>query len=223
MGATKRVPDPENFEHNLFENYRDYLDENGELLPEREKNYEAFEYFVNRILKSVNTRQTRLGSETGEDESSHDIMAKFTVSDEAFALVLVQNYYEKWKKQSEETSREKWKQVPGRWTSSEQGNKAQGWDDDGIEAFFTNCEMVEKKRGEKRTGELVDQLWRDRQLQKQGKSKRKSVKIGGGKSKGGDKGSGKQKKVRKRWQSKITQEELEAYDKKTRAEDKKTK
>lgn len=204
IGKKHRVPDPENFEANLLENYRDYYDSEGELIPDREKNYEAFAYFVTRILHSVNTRQS---SNATERANAYNISKRYTVSDEAFALVMVQNYFNKWRVQST-MDKTKWTQVPARWTSSDQGNKALGWEDEGIDAFFENCKMVEEKRGEDRTGSLVDRLWEERMaaekgLERQPKSKQKKVK----------RKETKTKRVKSQWRSANTLKAIAALQK----------
>ena len=45
----------------LLENYRDYFDEAGNMIPGREENFEAFVYFVDRILTSVNSKVNDYG------------------------------------------------------------------------------------------------------------------------------------------------------------------
>ena len=55
---------PDDFLDDLLDHYRDYLDANGNLIPERERNFNAFVYFIDRILPSVNFTVNEYGNVT---------------------------------------------------------------------------------------------------------------------------------------------------------------
>ena len=86
-----RVPD--NLVEKLNENYRDYLDGNGTLIPEREENFKAFVYFVDRILTSVNAK---VNDYSPRIRKKALLKSVYSVSDEAFALITLENYCTCW-------------------------------------------------------------------------------------------------------------------------------
>ena len=75
-----------------MENYRDYFDKDGSLIPGREGNYEAFVYFVDRILTSVNSR---VNDYSPKVRKAVELSKVFTVTNKAFALITLENYYDR--------------------------------------------------------------------------------------------------------------------------------
>ena len=107
----------------------------------------------------------------------------FTVSDEAFALAMVDNYYRRWilqekyqndKSKTRKATGEKifdakednaglWRgpQFDAKWSSSAQGRKDQGWSDAGITAFNHYCRIVRERRtGTADKKDMVDLMFR---------------------------------------------------------------
>ena len=168
---------PVNFEEDLVTHYRDYLDSAGKVIPSRKKNLKAFIYFIHRVLPSVNYDLNDYGPVAKKNKRLSDC---FTRSDEAFALVMVQNYTRRWIRQFEarETAKaarlagtftlepkdgevlQPYQQPPewfhARWTGSQDGNKISGWDEAGIAVFSQHCEDIGKKRLDKKTGEILE-------------------------------------------------------------------
>jgi len=178
---------PENFEENLLEYYREYLDESGNLIPARKKNYEAYIYFIRRILPSVNYEMTDYGNVA---KKTMVLSECFTVSDEAFALVMVLNYTLRWirqmvKKESKkaELLGREWVMDPrardgtlgndvpahektdewfnARWTGSHEGNKCSGWSAEGIEKFSELAKNIQALRAERWSGEKLEEHVKD--------------------------------------------------------------
>ena len=59
-------------------------------MPEREENFKAFVYFVDRILTSVNAT---VNDYSPRVRKKTVLMNVFSVSDKAYALVTLENYY----------------------------------------------------------------------------------------------------------------------------------
>lgn len=69
-----------------------------------------------------------------------------TVTDEAFTIVAIENYYNQW-----ESNR---KDVGTKWTDVKSGNLLyQGWKNEGIDRFHELCEEIEKERQTERSKE----------------------------------------------------------------------
>ena len=149
----------EDFEENLFQNYRDYLDENGQLREDRRKNFEAFVYMVENFLSSVNAEQNNYRGSTRKVANLSEV---FTVSDEAFALLLVDNYWEKWENVLKKDTLEKEKKADkslfkARYTDSEAGRNEDGYSDEGLQKYNELVKMVSEKRNEQKTGEDLEE------------------------------------------------------------------
>ena len=131
---------PENFWENLKNGYRKYP--NG--ASDREENLKAFEYFVDRILPCINKAQTHYDRQKKNGKLISNV---FTVSDEALAIILVENYHQRWHNQCYEPNKEKWrteKKFKAKYTSSDKGSREQSWSKEGIASFFSWCEKVKK-------------------------------------------------------------------------------
>ena len=179
-----RVPD--NFLTNLMTGYRDYLDENGGVRKDRKGSFEAFVYFLDRMLPSVNTAVNKYN---GPQRKTMGFSAVFSVNDEAFALVMMENYVERWKLLAENRKRCKGRNLvaqvggtPGRdsdgndadedggegvngrqhkfqakYTSSNEGmSSSSGWSIEGIKRFNEFAHDIEKKRTVEQTGKGLE-------------------------------------------------------------------
>lgn len=170
-----RVPD--NLVEKLNENYRDYLDGNGTLIPEREENFKAFVYFVDRILTSVNAK---VNDYSPRIRKKALLKSVYSVSDEAFALITLENYYTRWIRMLEaqnggeqedfsegddsdgpvpldKTTMRKSKWFEAKYTSSQRGKSVSGWTQEGISRFTDIAEKVKSCRKDNRMGEELEQ------------------------------------------------------------------
>ena len=165
---------PDDFQENLFTHYRDYLDDKGNVILGRGKNLEAYIYFVDRILTSVNSHLNQYNPAIRKTRKLSKI---FNVSDEAYALAAIENYIESWiRKKMAAESRQAEKMglqattedddVPpherpaawfrAKWSSSRDGNKCTGWDDEGIDRHGEHAKAIMKLRDCRTTGALLD-------------------------------------------------------------------
>ncbi|CAJ1943916.1 unnamed protein product, partial [Cylindrotheca closterium] len=140
---------PQNSEASLVTNYQDYVDDDGKARDNRKDNYDSFLYFIDRILPSVNADVTKY---YGDARCQFGLSNAFTVTDEAFGLLMVENYVEQWKALAKEwpssdTTEDqglKCKRMcslGGRYTGSEKGMVAGGWDNGGINRFNELAQM----------------------------------------------------------------------------------
>ena len=150
-----------------MENYRDYFDKDGSLIPGREGNYEAFVYFVDRILTSVNSR---VNDYSPKVRKAVELSKVFTVTDEAFALITLENYYERWVRMLEagkndadedsegggvlldKTTQRTHDWFSAKYTSSQRGKQAMGWNVEGVARFTELAGMVKTRRWDDRMG-----------------------------------------------------------------------
>ncbi|CAJ1935148.1 unnamed protein product [Cylindrotheca closterium] len=145
---------PQNLEASLVTNYRDYADDDGKVRDNRKDNYDSFLYFIDRILPSVNADVTKY---YGDARCQFGLSNAFTVTDEAFGLLMVENYVERWKALAKEwpssdttedqgLKRKRMRSLGGRYTGSEKGMVAGGWDNGGINRFNELAQMVSTAR-----------------------------------------------------------------------------
>ena len=160
-GAIKEFPT------RLLTNYKEYLGKSGlHIDKEKSKNYKVFDYFVKRVLCGVNASTTQMG-DGGSGRANRlkfSLSEAFSVTDEGLALLMVENYWNRWMLQIKhpEDRKTQWKdpKYDAKYTSSSQGNKAGCWDDKGRKRFVELCTMVERLRKPERTGSLVEEKWR---------------------------------------------------------------
>lgn len=81
---------PKNLLENLMDDYNDCFKRDGNLIPEK---YEAFVHFVDQILTSVSSR---VNNYTLKVHKAVELSNVFTVSNEAFTLITLENYYNCW-------------------------------------------------------------------------------------------------------------------------------
>lgn len=147
-----------------MDDYGKYFDQDGKMIEGREENYRAFLYHVDRILPSVNADITKY---QGDRRCEIPMSAAFRITDEAFALLMVENYYERWVKLAEEfkktgkketsgAKRKRLREIPGKYTSCSNGNVHGGWDDRGISRYNELCEVVKVYRMDKPAKDRLD-------------------------------------------------------------------
>jgi hypothetical protein len=126
-----------------------------------ERHRAAFVYFATRILPAVNASITKF------DKSKYrkKLSECFSYTDEAFALLLVENYEPRWQSQHEalvqyhhecRKSREKkWKDAL--YTSNTEGSRrGNSWTRQGLLKFNSLCQMVKEQRASEETGDTVE-------------------------------------------------------------------
>ncbi|CAJ1943743.1 unnamed protein product [Cylindrotheca closterium] len=152
--------------------YRDYLTKDGtKVLQARTGQYQSFHYLVKRIMPSINCTNTKFDVRKQEETISNI----FTVSDEAFALVLLENYESRWRKQHEDPKSARLrgkehaaisKEFNAKFTSSDDGLKlkSSGWSRQGIESYNEKLSSIGKLRRQSRTGAALEEyeLWKMR-------------------------------------------------------------
>ena len=179
---------PKDFVNNLLEHYRDYFDSDQKMKNGRQTSYNAFIYFVDRILPSINAEVTKYNGDVRCEVSMSKV---FTITDEAYALLMVENYYERWvtlaknKKRNDEGgggSQESVNEnsrheqiVRARYTGSTNGNIHAGWEQKGIDRFNVLARMIRERRNDKVSNDNLDDTLRNvwRGMQKDTGSRRK--------------------------------------------------
>ena len=154
---------PRNFAKNLFVDYRKYFEDGGNLVNGREDpSYNAFLYFADRILPCINAEITKY---QGERRCVVPMSKAFSVSDEAFALLMVENYADMWINRAERKKNEhegggahqERSEIKGAvYTCSRKGYIHAGWNDDGIRRFNEIAMMIEELRNDKVGNENLD-------------------------------------------------------------------
>jgi hypothetical protein len=152
--------------------YRDYLTKDGtKVLQARKRQYQSFHYLVKRIMPSINCTHTKFDVRKQEETVSNI----FTASDEAFALVLLENYESRWRKQHKDPKSARLrgkehaaasKEFKAKFTSSDDGLKlkSSGWSPQGIESYNEKLSAIGKLRGKPHTGAALEEyeLWKMR-------------------------------------------------------------
>lgn len=162
--------------------YRDYVGSNGKVPPEREYDYEAYKWFVKNVLCCVNHEFTELLSKQVADQNHSDFITKtFTASDEAFAIMLVVNYENRWRNQVLYPTTNKNviatdPKYATKFTSSKRGYCKLPWSSDGIELYNSLVAKVEKLRSNSRTGFVLESLIKTDFATKK-KSKRRKLEV----------------------------------------------
>jgi hypothetical protein len=150
---------PINFANLILDKYHDFR--------ASKDHQEAFVYFTNRILPSVNASITKF-----ERLKYQKTMSEcFSYTNEAFALLMLVNYEARWTSQHEalmenpresrKTHEKLWKDA--RYTSSTESiRRGQSWTKEGMLKFNSLCEMVKAQREKEETGSTVEkqlQAW----------------------------------------------------------------
>ena len=131
-------------------------------------NNSEYFYFVTRLLPSINPKKVNFGKEC----SYKPISEMFSVSDEAFALLLLYNEHHVWidnmrngeqsvDSEDEGTSDTRKKKKRKRFCDPSSGRK-QGWEWKGKKLYNTLCKQVRQLRECKSTGESLDKMMMER-------------------------------------------------------------
>ena len=144
----------------MDDGYRDYLGDNGAIKPEKEYDYEAYKWFVKNVLFCINHELTELLSKQVANQGYHDFITKtYTASDEAFAIMLVANYEDRWRNQVLHPTKDKNELASNPiYTSSKRGYCNFPWASEGIALFNWLVARIEKLRAMERTGLHLEAL-----------------------------------------------------------------
>jgi len=156
-------------------------------MEDRKENYDAFLYHVDRMLPSVSADVTKYH---GETRCIVPLSAIFKITDEAFALLMVVNYFERWvtiaqhddnKENNDDTvgdKRSRYRELKGKYTSSSNGLVRGGWSYEGIKHYNDFCNMVKELRQDKSSREMLDEKvknhWRGIHEESEGMKKKKA-------------------------------------------------
>ena len=175
---------PENLSNVLLDDgYRDYLGPDGTVKPSREHDYEAYKWFVKNILMSVNHELTELLSKQVQNMGSEDFISKtYTMSDEAFAILLVVNYESRWCNHVLHPTNDKNMLATDplyetKFTDSKRGYCKLPWTTEGIELYNTLVEKVGRKRSNRLTGVALESVLKKEFTEKKKNKKRKQEVI----------------------------------------------
>ena len=166
----------------LDDTYRDYLDDKGEVRSDRLEKFEAFVWFVKNIFFSVNCAVTDMNLKEVEMNEDRDFISKaFTVSDEAFAVMLLLNYEKRWSNQVKfpTSKREELNKDPlyeTRFTSSTKGYSKCSWSEEGIALYNEWYRKISKLRASHSTGKILEGKVLDFINEKKKSTKRKAKK-----------------------------------------------
>ena len=152
---------PNDFFQNLFTHYRDYFEDGQNIKNGRQACYDAFLYFADRILPSINAEVTKYH---GEKKCLVRMSNVFSVTDEAYVLLMVENYHERWvslaqKKNSNDEGGEGVQESRikrAKYTCSSQGNIHAGWEEKGILRFNEIAGMIKNQRKDKTRNDNLD-------------------------------------------------------------------
>ena len=142
----------------MDDGYRDYLGDNGAIKPEKEYDYEAYKWFVKNVLFCINHELTELLSKQVANQGYHDFITKtYTASDEAFAIMLVANYEDRWRNQVLHPTKDKNELASNpiyasKYTSSKRGYCKLPWASESIALFNSLVAKIVKLRAQGHTG-----------------------------------------------------------------------
>lgn len=165
--------------------YRDYFDEDGEIIAGREDNYKAFVWFVKNVLSAINfERNNERAKRVYEEEDTNFISGVYSVTDEAFGLLMLKNYEKRWRNQvkypryklKDLTTEDKYM---AQFTSSLKGNAKLSWSGEGIRQYNEWMDKVEWLRGRKKTGVDMERFMFEKleKSRKGGRRRRKNAAL----------------------------------------------
>ena len=135
--------------------YWKYLKADGTIFPGLEDEYKAFKWFLKNALFCVNFELTGvLAKEVGYK----DFISKvYTVSDEAFAILVILNYEQRWQNVVEFPTKERKKLSTDKlyqckWTNCRKGYAHMTWDKEGIDTYNDLVTNISSLREDKLTG-----------------------------------------------------------------------
>ena len=130
---------------------------------------EEFYYFVTRILSAVNPTKSNF-----KQRKDKDLLSEiFSVTDEAFALILIFNEHHVWENQKQRKTNPEIRRRKKRYCDAESGNR-DGWMEEGKDLFNELCEKVAKLREDHTTGKELETKMRERFMKESGNYKKHS-------------------------------------------------
>jgi hypothetical protein len=137
-----------------------------ELLQLSEGNEKDWFWFADKVLQCVAGRRG-----WGKEKTMKILSESVTVSDEAFALLILVNNWDKWMAEHNSLARK----IDALYTSSTQGNKKfSGWSDAGIQKYNKLFDQIEKDRSSDQRREMEEKFLKSLQ-RTNGSNKRKST------------------------------------------------
>lgn len=127
---------------------------------------EAFLWFAGELLECVSGKRAwgarkKYKATISEAKSNETGESIVTISDEAFALLMYENYMDKWIERYHDEKRGEpgKKRIAGRYTKSSIGYcEYGGWSEDGVLRFNELCKMVQEDRASRNAREAEEQL-----------------------------------------------------------------
>ena len=138
--------------------YWKYLKADGTIFPGLEDEYKAFKWFLKNALFCVNFELTGVLAKEVKDLGYKDFISKvYTVSDEAFAILVILNYEQRWRNVVEFPTKERSKLSTDKlyqckWTNCQKGYAHMTWDKEGIDTYNDLVTNISGLREDKLTG-----------------------------------------------------------------------
>jgi len=134
---------PDEEQNHLKNNYR-RLD-NGKIAPE-------FRYFMKRIMPAIAPYRSKYDRYKGVKNLSQ----MYTITDEAFGLLMLLNEFDNWKAKAEaKASGEKAGYLRKKFVDGRSGNRA-GWNLAGLNTYVRICKHLKTRRDEKESIEMEE-------------------------------------------------------------------
>jgi hypothetical protein len=142
---------------------------------------EAFQWFTGELLECVVGKaawsKKKYQSRISEAEYANTTEKIVTVSDEAFALILYENYIDKWitRYHNPIADGERGKKILGRYTRSSVGyTEYGGWSEEGVIRFNELCQTIVEDRSSRNAKEAEDQVMLSLRRQRFGEQEQNS-------------------------------------------------
>ncbi|KAI2507426.1 hypothetical protein MHU86_7039 [Fragilaria crotonensis] len=146
---------------------------------------EAFQWFTGELLECVVGKaawsKKKYQSRISEAEYANTTEKIVTVSDEAFALILYENYIDKWitRYHNPIADGERGKKILGKYTRSSVGySEYGGWSEEGVIRFNQLCQTVVEDRCSRNAKEAEDQVMQSLRQQRFGEQDQNSAMNG---------------------------------------------
>ena len=146
---------------------------------------EAFQWFTGELLECVVGKaawsKKKYQSRISEAEYANTTEKIVTVSDEAFALILYENYIDKWiaRYHNPIADGERGKKILGKYTRSSVGySEYGGWSEEGVIRFNQLCQTVVEDRCCRNAKEAEDQVMQSLRQQRFGEQDQNSLMNG---------------------------------------------
>ena len=144
---------PDYLEETLLDNYRDY----EKICVKGSHEEKVWFYYVDVFLSSINAKVTMY---RGKKRKINFISDVFSVSDEACAILMLINYFDRWKMMAAEPDKRKHKrkEFDAKFTSSRKGSRTKSWSDEGRKTFNEWCFKIQELRKEESSGRMIEEL-----------------------------------------------------------------